>query len=251
MQLRRFYAPPRAFAIEDKTVTLDPDEARHLREVLRLRAGAQVAVFDGTGREFLCEIADLDKRVTKLALIEEIAPRTPESPLDLTLAISLLKGEKLELVVQKATELGATCIALVETKNSDVRLKAERGPERRLSRLKRIMLDAAKQSGRAFIPSISEPVGFEDFISARPEQGLRLLFAERAGQSLNSLVNANAQPFKLTALVGPEGGWTSEELSLAGESGWQIVTLGGRILRAETAAIVTTALLQHTFGDLS
>jgi 16S rRNA (uracil1498-N3)-methyltransferase len=250
MQLRRFYAPPRAFAIEDKTVTLDPDEARHLREVLRLRAGAQVSVFDGTGREFLCEIDQLDKHATKLALIEEIAPRTPESPLDLTLAISLLKGEKLELVAQKATELGVTHIALVETKNSDVRLKAERDPERRLSRLRRIVLDAAKQSGRAFIPSISEPVGFEEFVSVKPAHGLRLLFAERAGKSLSQLHSTHTNHSKLTAFVGPEGGWTNEELSLASDNGWQVVTLGGRILRAETAAMAVVTLLQHIFGDM-
>jgi 16S rRNA (uracil1498-N3)-methyltransferase len=155
--------------------------------------------------------------------------------------------------VQKATELGVMKIVPVMTKLSDIRLRDERDAEKRTARWRRISLEAAKQSGRARLPVIEEPLAFDSLLESVPHGNdeWRLMFAERGGQSLaQSFEQSSASPQSLTVLVGPEGGWTDEEIQSARTQDWQIITLGGRILRAETAAITITALLQHLFGDL-
>jgi 16S rRNA (uracil1498-N3)-methyltransferase len=249
---RRFYAPPTAFALEGQTVSLSADEARHARDVLRLQPGDAVYVFDGVGKEFRCAVRELDRDGAALDIVEEIEPARPESPLNLTLGIALLKGEKFDLVVQKATELGASRVVPVTTSRADVRIRHGDEAKRKVARWQRIALEAAKQCGRARLMEIDEPVGFTALIDRPAEEGeLRLIFAERNGLSLADVTqNSPAGSPKLFALVGPEGGWADEEIELAREAGWQIVTLGGRTLRAETAAIAIVALLQHHFGDL-
>src|ERR1043166_4261847 len=121
MSRRRFFAPPEAFS--KQTVTLTGDEARHLREVLRLKTGDEVFIFDGAGKEFRCTIDSARRDETLLSQCEEVAPNRPESPLSLTLAVALLKGEKFDLVVQKATELGVTGIIPMMTRYADIRLR--------------------------------------------------------------------------------------------------------------------------------
>src|SRR5438045_1366512 len=251
---RRFYAPPESFAHDGARVVLSSEESRHLRDVLRLRAGDEAFVFDGEGREFACEVSEPGGRGhAALEVRGRVEPQCPESPLDFTLAVALLKGEKFDLVVQKATELGASRVAPVLTRRADVRPRDERETVRRVERWRRLALEAAKQSGRARVPAVAEPVAFDSFAAgAARDAGLRVLFAERGGVGLDSLaVEGPARPAAAaTALVGPEGGWDDGEMELAREQGWAIITLGGRTLRAETAAVVVTVLLQHLFGDL-
>ncbi|MBD0370865.1 MAG: 16S rRNA (uracil(1498)-N(3))-methyltransferase [Pyrinomonadaceae bacterium] len=251
MSRRRFYAPPEEFR-RGQSVTLAAEEAQHMRGVLRLKAGDEVFVFDGEGREYLCRIESLRRDEAALSILEEVEAASPESALDLTLALALLKGEKFDLSVQKATELGVTKIVPVMTKLSDIRLRDERDAEKRTARWRRIALEAAKQSGRARLPVIEEPTGFDSLLeSASPAGGEWCwMFAERGGQSLTQSLETSERPQSLTALVGSEGGWTDEEIQSAREANWRVITLGGRILRAETAAIIITALLQHLFGDL-
>ena len=249
MTRRRFYAPPSAFSRD--LVHLDTDEARYLREVLRLRVGDQAFVFNGEGREFRCTIEEARRDSSLLKVIEEIEPARPESPLTLRLAIALLKGEKFDLVVQKATELGVTAIIPVTTKLADIRLRDQSDAKKRVLRWQRIALEAAKQSGRAVVPAVTEPQSFSGMIAGSDSSTLRWLFSERDGNSLLQLIGSQTQTIdSITALVGSEGGWADEELTLASDHGWQIITLGGRTLRAETAAIAVTTLLQHSFGDL-
>src|SRR5450755_1104338 len=124
MTRRRFYAPPAAFSLDSQTVSLSADEARHARGVLRLRPGDEVFVFDGDGKEFRCAVREFVRDGAVLAVLAEVEPARPESPLDLTLAVALLKGEKFDLVVQKATELGASRIVPVATSRADVRIRS-------------------------------------------------------------------------------------------------------------------------------
>ncbi len=252
MTRRRFYAPPAAFV--EGRVTLDADEARHLRDVLRLRAGDEAFVFDGEGREYLCVVTEpgRGKGAATLEVSAEAEPASPESALTLTLAVALLKGEKFDLVVQKATELGVKRIVPVATLRADVRLRDESDAARRVARWQRLALEACKQSGRARVPVVDEPLSFKALLenATRESFAARLLFAERTGRGLFESLRENRTPQSVCALVGPEGGWEEEELARALESGWSIVTLGGRTLRAETAAITITALLQHLCGDL-
>jgi 16S rRNA (uracil1498-N3)-methyltransferase len=253
MTRRRFYAPPVAFALDEQTLSLSADEARHARGVLRLQPGDEVYVFDGAGKEFRCAVREFVRDGAVLDVLEEVEPVRPESPLDLTLALALLKGEKFDLVVQKACELGASRIVPVATTRADVRIRTGDDVKRKVMRWRRIADEAAKQCGRARLMEIEEPVEFKALIDrAVPDGELRLMLAERNGTSLAEVTHSSQSGSpKVFALIGPEGGWTDEEMELARAGGWQIVTLGGRTLRAETAAIAIVALLQHGFGDLT
>src|SRR5450432_3738671 len=157
MSRRRFYAPVEAFSADH--VTLSTDEARHLRDVLRLGPGDEIYIFDGEGREFHCLIEKSRRDWTSLRIVKEVSPAKPESQLDLTLAIALLKGEKFDLVVQKATELGVAQIQPVITQRADVRLREDQDAKRG-TRWQRIALEAAKQSGRARVPEVAAPISF-------------------------------------------------------------------------------------------
>lgn len=241
MTRRRFHAPPTAFT--EQTVTLTADEARHLRDVLRLKPGAEVYVFDGRGREFRCNVLDTKRDSVELHIETEVEPAKPESQLQLNLCVALLKGEKFDLVVQKATELGVTTVTPLITRYADIHLRDAADATKRVARWQRIALEAAKQSGRAFVPEISLPTTFEAALDVK-NQGV--MFSERGGGAFESLTGAGS----ITALIGSEGGWADEEIDAARARNFHIVTLGGRILRAETAAIAVTVLLQHRFGDL-
>jgi len=247
MTRRRFYAPPSAFNFDESIVTLAADEARHLRDVLRLKPRDAVYVFDGAGREYRCIVKDARRDSAEL-WIDTQHPAKPESQLQLKLGVALLKGEKFDLVVQKATELGVQHIAPVTTRHADIHLRDESDAAKRVTRWQRIALEAAKQSGRAVLPEVSAPESFESFVEGTKDAELCLMFSERGGGGMWLI--AGRAPRSVVALVGSEGGWSDEEIESAREHEFHVITLGGRILRAETAAITATALLQHLFGDL-
>ena len=240
--MRRFYASPAQF--QAGFITLSADETRHLREVLRLREGAGVQVFDGEGREFACLIEKIAKKETSLRIQEEISPTALESGLILTFGIALLKGEKFDLVVQKAVELGVTKLVPLLTKHCDIKIRDVKDVEKRLERWRKIALEAAKQSGRARLMRIESPIEFGKFISTAA--GAKILFAERGGESFSGIAAGK----EITAITGAEGGWEDSEIEEARAENFQIITFGGRILRAETAAIVAAGILQNHFGDL-
>ena len=239
--MRRFYAPVDSFT--KMGVTLNEDETRHLRDVLRLRIGNEASVFDGLGREFMTTISLIGKRGAELSIVKEIEPASAESPLDLTIAAAVVNGEKYDLVVQKAVELGVNKLIPLISIRCDVKLK---DAFKRLERWRRIAMEATKQCGRAKLMQITEPLGFVELIANSIAQEV-VLFSERDGLDFS-----NIKPDKkITALFGPKGGWDDTELEAAGMRSIKIVTLGGRILRAETAAIGITAILQHRFGDIN
>ncbi|MEZ5427171.1 MAG: 16S rRNA (uracil(1498)-N(3))-methyltransferase [Pyrinomonadaceae bacterium] len=244
-KLRRFYAPAENF--KTGQITLDQEQSRHLLQVLRMNEGAEVRVFDGCGREFLCRIGKVEKRRTVLEIIREISPAAAESDLDLTLAVAVLKGEKFDLIVQKSVELGVTRLWPLLTRRCDVKL---RDSSRKIERWQKIAVEASKQSGRARLLEIKEPAELDFFLknSASADlKGGRVFFAERGGEGFTRIP---AQK-EMIAVIGPEGGWEEEEIETARDNGFQVITLGGRILRAETAAISIAALVQHNFGDLN
>jgi len=183
----------------------------------------------------------------------------PESPLELTLAVALLKGEKFDLVVQKTTELGVTSIQPVVTERADVRVRDNQDAIKRVTRWQRIALEAAKQSGRARVPDFLSPIDLPSLLEnpfAQAEETesldrLCLMFSEHDGEPLSqTLAGQSAPPARVMALVGAEGGWTDNEIEQTRAAGWSVVTLSGRTMRAETAAIAVVALLQNLLGDL-
>jgi 16S rRNA (uracil1498-N3)-methyltransferase len=249
MTRRRFFAPPEA--LENEVISLLPEEGRHLRDVLRLKSGDEAFVFDGQGIEYSCVIIETgtNKIPPRLEVCGKVAPPSPESPLALSLAIALLKGEKFDLVVQKATELGVNRIIPVATARSDVRIPNGSDLTQRVTRWQRLALEACKQSGRARVPEIEQPIAFATLLENEKSIETRLMFAERMGQGLDEVLES-ARIESLITLVGPEGGWDDHEIEMAKAAGWKVITLRGRIMRAETAAIAITALLQNRFGDL-
>jgi 16S rRNA (uracil1498-N3)-methyltransferase len=243
MQSHRFYTPPDS--IDGATIRLSAAESHHLCRVLRLPEGSTVFAFDGVGREWECEVSTSHKSACQLTIRRQL-DEPVESPLQLTLAQALVKGDKFDLVVQKATELGVTRIVPVITEHCESRRAAERS-EQRLERWQRISLEALKQCRRRHLVTISNPLPFPDL--CRELAGMpALLLAEHGGGSLPALSDTSRG---LTLLVGPEGGWSERELNFAGAAGITLVHLGPRILRTETAAITGISLVQYLYGDLS
>ena len=243
--MRRFYSPPETIA--DGCVVLGVDETRHLRDVLRLHVGDHASVFDGLGREYLCTVEMIAKKETTLAVVREIEPSSPESPLNLTIAAAILPGEKFDITVQKAAELGVYHLQPLYTVRCEV--KPGGGPGR-LERWRKISAESSKQSGRARLMSIAEPVRLNelfDLLGAPSPDLSRVFFSERDGADFSAIMPAD----KMIAVFGPKGGWDDPELAMAKDAGFSTITFGGRIMRAETAAIAMTSVLQHRFGDLS
>ena len=237
--MRRFYAPKEN--IKNSKIKLDADETRHLRDVLRFKEGEKVQVFDGENAEFLCVIETINKRETVLDIIEEIKPSIPKSNLDLTLAVAILKGDKFDLAIQKAVELGVTKFVPLNTKRCDVKLK---NSDKKVERWRKIIIESSKQCGRADLMEIVETNEFTEFVKSA--NGTQILFSENGGAGFDEISESK----KITALIGSEGGWEESEIEFARENDFQIITFGGRILRAETAVISITTVLQHRFGDL-
>jgi 16S rRNA (uracil1498-N3)-methyltransferase len=248
MQRRRFYAPPDS--INGSAVTLDRDETNHLARALRLRPGDEAFVFDGCGREYRCVFLTIKGNRAQLEIKDELADKV-ESPAHIALAQALAKGEKFDLAVQKATELGVSSIFPLVTEHADAKLSDEKF-EKRLERWRRISLEALKQSGRRRLVEIKSPMTLREFLESQSDLSCALLvFSERGGVAIKTALSDAIDKKSAAALVGPEGGWSADELKLMSERGARAVTLGPRILRTETAAIVAITLIQHALGDLS
>jgi 16S rRNA (uracil1498-N3)-methyltransferase len=236
---RRVHLPPER--IEGGRARLTPEARHYLAEVLRLAPGAPVEVFDGRGGRWA---GRLDPGLESVSL----GPREEArgAGVEIALLFALSKGEKVDLVVQKATELGAARIVPFAAERSVVRLDGGKGEER-ARRWRRIAEEAARQCGRADVPEIAAPAPLAAALAALPG-GTRAVVFQPGGAPLQALP---APAAGLAAVVGPEGGLTAAELDACERAGAARASLGPRVLRAETAAIVAVALLQARFGDLS
>lgn len=222
-----------------------PDEAaRHIAQVLRMRAGEALTLFsgDGTEHEAVIEAAERRRVSVRLGARREV---DRESGLQLTLAQCVSKGERMDYTIQKAVELGVQVIVPLLSTRSVVRLDGERW-EKKLEHWRGIIVSACEQSGRNRLPQLAPVQKLESWLAV-PAEGLRLVLAPTAAQSLKTLPPARAA----TLLVGPEGGLSTEEIALALKAGHAGITLGPRILRTETAGVAALAALQALWGDLA
>jgi 16S rRNA (uracil1498-N3)-methyltransferase len=238
----RFHVPE---AGPGRRVSLPEHAAHHAREVLRLRAGAAVRIFDGAGAEFEAELDSVTRRGVEARIGHAVAAR-PESPLRVVLALSPLKGDRMELVIQKATELGMAELWPVITVRTDAAARPALEGSRQ-ERWEKVASGAAEQCGRAVVPRIAPTATFAEVLG-RPFDGRRVVFVETPGAP--PLACLPPAPAAALLLVGPAGGWEARETERLSQAGFAPAGLGPRILRSETAALAAVVAAQVLWGDL-
>lgn len=233
-------------AVRGARIVLDASETRHLRRVLRLNVGDLVRAMDGLGHEWTVRLTTLGARAE--GEIVETGASADESPLTLTLAQGIPKGDKLETIIRMSTELGVTSVAPLTTARSIPHEKEARWAARR-ARWERVAREAAKQCGRAIVPDVAAPVTLADWLGARERDGVLVCLWERETAPLAEVLPA-ARPTRAAVVVGPEGGLADDEVTALRAAGALVAGLGPRLLRTETAGPVAVALLQARWGDL-
>jgi len=235
--------------IDQQTIVVTGDVLVHLRDSLRVTVGETLWLNNGLAVRYRVEITDVSRRAVTARVLETIQEPPRQTP-RLILGQSLLKGEKMDWVIQKATELGVSEIVPIESQHSVVQLRADR-VDHQLARWQRIALEAAQQSEQWRIPTVATPQSLSALLTSLATGTLTLMLAERReGKSLQTVnLQQDATGFILV-LIGPEGGWSQEEAQIAEQAGIQPITLGEHILRAETAAIATISILQSRLGTL-
>jgi 16S rRNA (uracil1498-N3)-methyltransferase len=239
---------PRLFLLDCEVlsgiVTLRDEKARYLSTVLRCKTGDPLTIKDNKGGTYAATIVGIGKREVKVEILEQRQLDT-ESPLRISLLQSMLRGEKMDMVIQKATELGVKEIRPVLTERSQV------GETRKMPRWRKIAEEASRQCGRDFIPMIHEPADFSSlFGGVSPLSGTGIVFWERGGEAFPEALARFSGASAISLFTGPEGGFSENEMRQASAGGFVAATLGKRILRAETAAIAAVSIAQFALGDL-
>ena len=249
--MHKFFTPKEL--ISENIAKIIGEDVKHIIKVLRIEAGEKVVLNDCQGTEYLAVISSTSKQEVEFEILEKLDVNN-ESPVKIHLYQGLPKAQKMDLIVQKGTELGITEFIPTITHRVDVKLKGE---FKKLDRLNRIALEAAKQSKRSIVPKVTEPIGFEEVLQKVDELDLFLVPYENANNfGIKTLINKLRNEEKINNIknigifVGPEGGIEEEEIEQLKEKGAHIVTLGKRILRTETAGFVATALIQYELSDL-
>jgi 16S rRNA (uracil1498-N3)-methyltransferase len=246
---RRFFVPPPA--LDADAVSLDGALARRLAGVLRLRAGDEIALFDGSGTDALVRIdAASEREVAGTVIARGESPREPMARVHLYQAIT--KGERFEWLLEKATEIGVSRFVPLITARSVVRPEAEGN---KAERWRRIVTEAAEQCGRGIVPQVSVPQAFDAALADAP--GVALLPFEGAGDEAPSVqaaldreIDALFALGEVSVFIGPEGGFEPAEVERATAAGASVVTLGTRVLRSETAGLVAATLVMQAIGEL-
>ncbi len=247
----RLFLPPEQ--LSSKKITITGDQARHLTVVLRVKPGEYVYIFDGLGFKYSCKIIQCHKKEIIAERIKK-EPYSTESPVSITLAQGIAKGNKMDLIVQKSTELGVAKIIPLITERSQIK------HTKKLDRWEKIALSASQQSGRDRVPEIEEPVDIKSFLSRQfplIEKGDKggffnsgIIFSEeKKERNMKGALSAFHNTRQLTLLVGPEGGFSKEEVNAAVENSFIETSLGPRILRTETAPIAAISIIQYELGD--
>lgn len=238
-----------ADSLAPPTILITGSLLHHLKDSLRLHVGDPLTVTDHTRTRYRAEITSVTTSAIEARILDQSHAPARTAPL-LILAQALLKGEKMDWVIQKATELGVDRIIPVHTRHGVVKIQPER-VEHQKTRWERIALEAAQQSERWTIPVIDTPTELKSLFRQQATAASKIILSERSQElSLSKAPLATSPEHAVALLIGPEGGWDKEELHLASEAGFQAVTLGQRILRAETAALAAICIVQSRLGSL-
>lgn len=227
-------------------IALPDGAAGHLLRVLRAQVGDACVLFNGDGNDYDARIAAIGRREASVEILAVREVRN-ESPLRIVLVQGIARGEKMDWILQKATELGVAAVLPVSSERSEVRLDSSRA-DRRLAHWRSVVVSACEQSGRARLPQLMPPQPLATALPQLPPASLRLLLDPQAALSLATL--APAPDAGIALAVGPEGGWSPRDRDCLHAAGFSGVRLGPRILRTETAGIAAIAALQLRFGDL-
>lgn len=230
--------------IKPGTLSITGENARYLSTVLRCRAGDPISLTDSVGISYSGKIIRATRKEVEVEIDGAGRVADVESPVAITLLQGLLKGDKMDLVIRKSTELGVTEVVPVITERSQVR------ETRKIERWQKIAREASRQSGRSNVPVVRDPVDITSLLGGRPLSGRGIMFWEQGGERLSTVIGRLGRSEKIELLTGPEGGFSEDEAGLAREKGFLVATLGRRILRAETAAIVALGIVQYELGDL-
>jgi 16S rRNA (uracil1498-N3)-methyltransferase len=242
MRIPRFFCS--TLTASQKQILLPDTVHRHAVQVLRLKPGAVIRLFDGKGIEFEATLTRVERKRSEAELTQQIVIPT-ESQLQITLLQGISRGERMDFAIQKAVELGVNRIVPIVTERCNVQLGQDRKEKRQLH-WQGVMTSACEQSGRAFLPELAE---IKDLNTALQDadDALKLVLDPQANSGFRDL----AQPEQLTLLIGPEGGLTDDEINTAKLMGFTAVKFGPRILRTETASTAALAVVQTLWGDLA
>lgn len=228
-----------------QTVTLPEETANHLVRVMRLREGDTCVLFNGDGHDYSATLTAAGKREVQVR-IDAVQAMDNESPLAITLLQGIARGEKMDLILQKATELGVSAIVPVNAERTEVKLDAARA-EKRVAHWNNVVTSACGQSGRARIPQVGSPVSLAQAATTLPADTLRLTLDPHGAHRLSTLDAALTGGIVIA--IGPEGGWSPRDRDQLAAAGFQGLQLGPRILRTETAGLAAIAALQARLGD--
>ncbi|MDQ4430551.1 16S rRNA (uracil(1498)-N(3))-methyltransferase [Yokenella regensburgei] len=242
MRIPRIYHPE--LLAEGSQVALCDDAANHVGRVLRMSAGQQVQLFDGSNQVFDAEIIQADKKSVRVSILNATLDDR-ESPLHIHLGQVMSRGEKMEFTIQKSIELGVSLITPLLSERCGVKLDAER-LNKKLQQWQKIAIAACEQCGRNRVPEIRPVMSLEAWC-AEQEDGLKLNLHPRASQSINTLP---LPVERIRLLIGPEGGLSAEEIAMTAQYQFTDILLGPRVLRTETTALTAITALQVRFGDL-
>lgn len=239
----RFYVDE--LQVDDNLISLTGSDVNHIKNVLRMKIGESLTVCDGQGNDFYCIISQLSDDIVE-AIIKEKVNSKSELSTKLYLFQALPKADKMELIIQKAVELGAFEVIPVKTSRCVVKLNDEKKAHKKLERWQSISMSAAKQSGRGCVPHIHEVMSFKEAVQYAKEMSLKLMPYENEtdmGQTKLAMDSVDDNLESIAIFIGPEGGFADEEVDLIREQQFKTISLGKRILRTETAGLMILSVL--------
>jgi 16S rRNA (uracil1498-N3)-methyltransferase len=235
--------------ISKDRIIITGEDVKHIKNVLRLRIGDNLLFCDGMGLDYHVKILEYKVDAITTEILSSEMNKT-EPPIDVILYQGMPKSDKLELIIQKCVELGVKNVIPVITDRTIVRLETKKDAEKKVGRWQKIATEAAKQCNRGAIPEIGMPVGFEMALNMAKNAQLSIIPYEKETNTVLKRLITVDNPKKIAVFIGPEGGFTEEEIQSALAKGTRPVTLGPRILRTETAGIAVLSILMYELGDI-
>ncbi|MGH1486044.1 MAG: 16S rRNA (uracil(1498)-N(3))-methyltransferase [Cellvibrionaceae bacterium] len=229
---------------ENASIKLDPAAAHYVANVLRMKSGRPIILFNGQGGEYEGKVATISKKST-IINVENYTDAQPESGLKTVLGVCLIKNDRMDWLLQKATELGVSTISPLVSAYTEIKLPADR-IDKKMQHWQQVVINACQQSGRTMIPTIEKPQTLDQWLEGS-DAACKLVLHPYKASPLDSLSSSSDS---IALLIGPEGGLSENEVDSAIKKGFSSFTLGPRILRAETAPLTALSILQYRFGDI-